>query len=127
MAEHDVARDETMTLISSDKVEGTAVFDRTGDKLGSIHNFMVDKKSGQVKYAVLSCGGVLGMGSDFFPVPWNSLTYDTDKNGYVTNIDKETLKNGPSYDAGDEPTYDRDFSESIRGHYGAGRTDQPLA
>jgi hypothetical protein len=31
-----VATDETSSLISSDKVEGTAVYNRQGEKLGSI-------------------------------------------------------------------------------------------
>jgi hypothetical protein len=118
MAGHDIARDETATLIGSDKVEGTSVFDPTGDKLGNIHNFMVDKKSGQAKYAVLSFGGMLGMGADYCPVPWESLTYDTNKNGYVVDIEKEALKSGPRYNADDEPEYNRAYGETIHGHYG---------
>ena len=54
---------ETNELISSDKVEGTAVYDRNGNKLGTISNVMLDKRSGQVAYAVLSFGGFLGIGS----------------------------------------------------------------
>jgi hypothetical protein len=42
-----VATDETNTLISSDKVEGTAVYNREGEKLGSIHTLMIDKVSGR--------------------------------------------------------------------------------
>jgi sporulation protein YlmC with PRC-barrel domain len=118
MADHDVARDETMTLIASDKVEGTAVFNRAGEKLGSIHNFMVNKESGQVEYAVLSFGGVLGMGTDYYPLPWKSLTYDTQQNGYLVDIDKDKLQSGPHYDASAEPRYDRAYGQSVYGHYG---------
>ncbi len=118
MAEHDIARDETMSLIASDKVEGPAVFNRAGEKLGSIHNFMVNKQSGQVEYAVLSFGGVLGMGTDFYPLPWESLTYDTAQGGYLVDIDKETLQSAPHYNSNNEPTYDRAFGESVYGHYG---------
>ena len=53
---------ETGRLIASDKVEGTAVYNRQGEHLGSVHNFMVDKRTGQVEYAVLSFGGFLGIG-----------------------------------------------------------------
>ena len=49
-----VATDETSSLISSDKVEGTAVYNRQGDKLGSIQSVMIDKISGKVAYAVMS-------------------------------------------------------------------------
>ena len=55
--------EETHRLIASNKVEGTAVYNRQGEKLGSVHNFMVDKRSGKVEYAVMSFGGFLGMGT----------------------------------------------------------------
>ena len=43
-----VSTDETSTLISSDKVEGAAVYNQEGEKLGSIHSVMIDKVSGKV-------------------------------------------------------------------------------
>ena len=62
MASNDTKIDETNRLIASNKVEGTAVYNRKGEKLGSVYNFMVDKRSGKVEYAVMSFGGFLGMG-----------------------------------------------------------------
>ena len=62
------ATNETGDLIASDKVEGTAVYDRNGTKLGSVYNFMVEKRSGHVAYAVMSFGGFLGMGSSYHPL-----------------------------------------------------------
>lgn len=114
----DIATDETATLIASDKVEGTAVYNRKGERLGTIKNFMVDKVSGDVRYAVLSFGGFLGMGSDHYPLPWNMLTYDTDKGGYVVDLDKERLENAPRYSSESEPTYDRDYGRSVHDYYG---------
>src|SRR5215475_10212444 len=52
---------ETASLIGSDKVEGTPVYDAKGERIGSIERVMIDKKSGQVAYAVLSFGGFLGI------------------------------------------------------------------
>ena len=57
-----VAVNETDRLISSDKVEGTAVYNRAGESLGSVYTIMIDKYSGQVEYAVMSFGGFLGIG-----------------------------------------------------------------
>jgi hypothetical protein len=68
---------ETGGLIGSDKVEGTAVYDARGEKIGSIERVMIDKRSGQVAYAVLSFGGFLGIGSDYYPIPWASLKYSS--------------------------------------------------
>jgi sporulation protein YlmC with PRC-barrel domain len=113
-----IARDETQDLISSEKVEGTAVFNRDGERLGTIQNFMVGKRNGRVQYAVLSFGGLFGMGEKFYPLPWDVLTYDTDKGGYVVDMDKERLQGAPSFERGQEPSYDRAFGERVYGHYG---------
>jgi hypothetical protein len=88
---------ETAALIGSDKVEGTAVYDAKGEKMGAIERVMIDKRSGQVAYAVLSFGGFLGLGSDYYPLPWASLTYDTSLGGYRLNITEEQLKGAPKY------------------------------
>ncbi len=79
------------TVISSDKVEGTTVYNAAGDKLGTIDDLMIDKMSGQVRYAVMEFGGFLGMGTDRYPIPWAALKYDTGKDGYVVPLDKATL------------------------------------
>lgn len=114
----DTATDETDRLIASNKVEGTAVYNRQGDRLGTVHNFMVDKRSGQAEYAVMSFGGFLGIGESYHPLPWKVLTYDTDQNGYVVDLDKDMLEKAPSYRADDEPRYDRAYGERVYGYYG---------
>ena len=48
----DIQKNEDSELIASNKVEGTAVYDANGEKLGSIYNFMVNKRTGEVEYAV---------------------------------------------------------------------------
>ena len=113
-----ITRDETKDLISSDKVEGTAVYNRKGEKLGMINNFMVGKRNGRVEYAVLSFGGLFGMGERNYPLPWDVLTYDPDQGGYVVDLDKDRLKEAPSYERGSDPTYDRTFGEQVYGYYG---------
>lgn len=118
MTDTDIARDETASLIASNKVEGTAVFNHNDERLGTIHNFMVDKRTGQVEYAVLSFGGFLGIGDNYYPIPWEVLTYSEDAGGYVVNLDKEILDGAPHYAAGQDPSYDRDYGRSVYGHYG---------
>ncbi len=109
--------EETNRLIASNKVEGTAVYNRKGEKLGTVDNFMVDKRSGKVEYAVMSFGGFLGMGDSYHPLPWNVLTYDTNRGGYVVDLDKHMLQEGPSYKAGEEPQYDRAYGQQVHGYY----------
>ncbi|HUG45481.1 MAG TPA: PRC-barrel domain-containing protein [Sphingomicrobium sp.] len=114
----ELPHDETNNLIASDKVAGTTVFDQSGEKLGTIKNVMVGKRNGRVEYAVLSFGGLFGMGERYHPLPWDTLNYDTEKSGFVVDIDKEKLKSGPSFEPGKEPEFNRDFGEKVYGHYG---------
>jgi sporulation protein YlmC with PRC-barrel domain len=95
---------EQGNLIGSDKVEGTAVYGADGKKIGQIERVMIDKKSGQVTYAVLSFGGFLGMGEDYYPVPWESLRYDTSLEGYQAGLTEERLRGAPKYR--DESSWD---------------------
>jgi hypothetical protein len=88
---------ETGTLIGSDKVEGTAVYGADSQKIGTIERVMIDKISGRVSYAVLSFGGFLGIGDDHYPLPWQSLKYDTNLEGYVTGITQKQLEDAPKY------------------------------
>lgn len=113
-----LARDETSHLIASNKVEGTAVYGRDGERLGSIYNFMVDKRSGQVEYAVMSYGGFLGMGSRYYPIPWRMLTYNTREGGYHIDMTERDLESAPSFNRDDEPRYDRRFSGRVHDYYG---------
>ena len=113
-----VAIDETDRLIASDKVEGTEVFSRSGERIGSIYNFMVDKVTGQVSYVVMSFGGFLGLGERYYPLPWKALTYDPQRGGYMIDIDREQLERAPSYAAGEDPWNDPEHRRNIFGFDG---------
>jgi hypothetical protein len=99
---------ETGTLIGSDKVEGTAVYGADDQKIGSIERVMIDKVSGRVSYAVLSFGGFLGIGDDHYPLPWQSLKYDTSVGGYRTVVTEDQLKGAPRYGNDNAPRYGND-------------------
>ena len=62
--------DETLSLISAGKVQGTAVYNTQGTSLGEVEDVMIDKRSGKIAYAVMSFGGFLGLGNDYHPLPW---------------------------------------------------------
>ena len=105
-------------MISSDRVEGTDVYNQTGDKLGSIDCVMIDKLSGQTRYAVMDFGGFLGMGTDQYPLPWSMLKYDTALEGYVVPVDKAQLENAPKHDKEARPEYSDEYGRKVHEHYG---------
>jgi hypothetical protein len=105
-------------LISSDKVEGTDVYDASGSKIGEIDHLMIDRVSGMVRYAVMTFGGFLGIGEGEHPLPWKAFRYDTNLGGYVANVTEEQLQNAPEY-AGEENWADRDWETRLNKNYGS--------
>jgi hypothetical protein len=91
------SRRETVSLIGSDKVEGTSVYGADDRKIGSVQRVMIDKIGGKVAYAVITFGGFLGIGEDYYPMPWANLKYDTNLNGYRVAVTEDQLKNAPKY------------------------------
>jgi hypothetical protein len=110
---------ETVNLIGSDKVEGTAVYGADDSKIGSIERVMIDKVSGHVSYAVLGFGGVLGLGGDHYPLPWQSLKYDTRLGGYVTGLTEQQLRGAPKYASDSEWNWsDAQGNRALNAYYG---------
>lgn len=108
---------ETTSLIGSDKVEGTAVYGANESKIGSIERIMIDKISGKVAYAVLSFGGFLGMGEDFYPVPWQTLNYETNLGGYRVNFTEDQLKRAPKYNESTGWNWNRENEQRVYSYY----------
>jgi hypothetical protein len=110
---------ETSALIGSDKVEGTPVHRSDGDNVGQIERVMIDKLTGKVAYAVMSFGGFLGMGEDYYPLPWSVLTYNPTLGGYEVNVTEQQLKNAPKYSRHDSWDWsDRARTEKVSHYYG---------
>lgn len=113
-------RDETSTLISADKVEGTPVYNRGGEKLGTVHSIMIDKRGGTVAYAVMSFGGFLGIGEEYHPLPWSVLDYDVKQGGYVVNLDRDILEGAPTIESSDDVDWADDaWGRRVHDYYGA--------
>jgi hypothetical protein len=112
------ARRETASLIGSDKVEGTAVYGPDDRKIGTVQRVMIDKVSGKVAYAVVSFGGFLGMGEDYYPMPWPKLDYDTSLGGYRVDITEDQLKGAPKFNRSTDWNWsDRSRDRTVYDYY----------
>ncbi|MDI4656171.1 PRC-barrel domain-containing protein [Xanthobacter autotrophicus] len=109
---------ETPSLVASDMVVGTAVYDPQDEKIGSVERLILEKTSGRVSYAVLSFGGFLGIGEDYYPVPWQMLTYDESVGGFRVNISREQIENAPKYSASDDYDWSSDNGRRVSDYYG---------
>jgi hypothetical protein len=108
---------ETANLIGSDKVEGTAVYGMDGKKIGSIQRIMIDKIAGKTAYAVMSFGGFLGMGEDYYPIPWSMLKYDTSLGGYRVNLTKDQLDKAPKFTKSTDWSWSRENDRRVYDYY----------
>lgn len=120
MTNQEVERDETVSLIGSDKVEGTPVYGADRSKIGRIERVMLEKRGGRVAYAVLSFGGLLGIGEKHVPLPWEKLTYDTELDGYLVAVTDEELKGAPAHEPHDHPWDDPTYGRGVHGYWGVG-------
>ncbi len=107
------------SLIASDRIDGTVVYGSGGSKIGSIRQMMIDKITGNVAYAVLSFGGFLGMGDEYYPLPWSTLKYDTNLGGFRVNLTKDQLDRAPKYQQNEEWDYSRANDQRVHDHYKA--------
>ena len=112
-------RRETASLIGSDKVDGTAVYGMDQQRIGSIQRVMIDKISGKVAYAVMSFGGFLGIGEDYYPVPWSTLNYDTNLGGYRVNFTNDQLKGAPKFTSSTDWGWNRENDKKGYDYYRA--------
>jgi sporulation protein YlmC with PRC-barrel domain len=88
---------EISTFIAADRVQGAAIYNVTGEKLGLIDDIVINRKTGDVAYAIISSGGFLGLGSRYHPLPWSILNYDSNLGGYVVPVEFAQLEITPAY------------------------------
>ena len=107
------------SLMGADTLLGNDVYNQDNEDLGDIKEFMIDMATGTIAYAVLSFGGLLGMGDKLFAVPWAALKLDTSNKRFTLNVPKETLKDAPGFDKDKWPSMaDEAWASGVHKFYG---------
>jgi sporulation protein YlmC with PRC-barrel domain len=94
-----IASPRPCSLIASDRVEGTAVYD--AKRIGKVERLVIDKASGCVAYAPEFRGLPRHRRADHYRIPWPMLDYDEKLGGYRVDITEEQLKNAPKIEQGE--------------------------
>jgi sporulation protein YlmC with PRC-barrel domain len=109
-------------LMGASTLIGDRVRNKKDEHLGDIEEIMLDTRTGEARYAVLSFGGVLGLGDKLFAVPWNALTRDPKNKGFLLNVEKKRLQDAPGFDRNKWPDMsDPAWANKIRTYYYYGR------
>ena len=105
--------------MGADTLLGNDVYNTAEEDLGDIKEFMIDMASGKVAYAVLSFGGILGMGDKLFAVPFAALKLDTVNKRFTLDVTKDAMKNAPGFDKDKWPTMaDDSWAKGLHTFYG---------
>ena len=115
----------TQLLLQANKSDAIPVRSRDGDKIGLLYTLMVNKRSGQSVYAVLTIGGFLGMGKAYYPLPFSLLQFDPVNDTYVVTIDRRVLEGGPSW-AANAPEFDQAYADRVSKYYDVAGEDLSL-
>ena len=106
-------------LMGANTLNGNDVYNHKDEDLGEVKEIMLDMRSGKVAYAVLSFGGILGLGGKLFAVPWAALILDTVNKRFVLKVEKETLQGAPGFDKNNWPDMaDAAWTKKIHSYYG---------
>ncbi len=118
-SQSDVSGGPGPEIMAASTLEGNDVVNGKGEDLGEIKEIMIDVPSGRVAYAVLSSGGILGMGDKLFAIPWSALTLDTENKCFILNVDAELVQNAPGFDKDHWPSMaDSTWANEIHAYYG---------
>ena len=88
-------RPSSKSVIESDRVEGTAVYDPHDNHIGTIKRLIIEKVSGRVLYVDITFGGFLGLGTHHHTIPWEKLAYEPSLGGYRTDVTEEQVRGAP--------------------------------
>ncbi len=106
----DLYPDYKEEIFGGEDIKSFSVYDYTNDKIGSVHDIIVDE-TGRFRYLVLDTGFWIFGKKVLLPVGRASVDYAQER-VYAKGLTKEQAENLPEYD--DDMTIDYDYEERVR-------------
>ncbi len=108
----------THHLIAASRVEKTPVYNTAGERLGLVDDILIDKETGQSAYVLMSFAGFLGFGQRYYPLPWSTMRFDIERDGYVVQLSRQEIEDGALI-ADKEVTDEVQWREALHAYYSA--------
>ncbi|MDR0240308.1 MAG: PRC-barrel domain-containing protein [Burkholderia sp.] len=107
-------------VMAARTLAGDRVLTMDGDDIGKVADIMLDVRAGRIAYAVVSSGGVRGLGDKLLAVPWNMLVLDVGRQCFVLPVATEHVRDAPGFDRDCWPAMaDPDWAEALHAYYGS--------
>ncbi len=87
----------TMSEVYASRLIGATVKNAQGENIGKIDELLIDPKEARIKAAVVSVGGLLGIGAKSVAVPWDKFTMGSERDTLVVAMAKEDLEEAPNW------------------------------
>ncbi|CAN0619904.1 protein of unknown function [Burkholderia multivorans] len=94
----ETARGPGPDVMAASTLEGDKVLTVDGEDVGRIKEIMLDVMSGRIAYAVLSSGGMLGIGDKLVAIPWSAFTLDAERKCLMLSVSSGQIRNAPGFD-----------------------------
>lgn len=109
------SKEQQQSIREIKDLKGITVQNAQGEKVGKISEVLVDLQAGQIGYAVVSSGGILGMGEEKYIVPFRALKAGEGDN-MILDIPADRLKQAPKGSV--EQAFSREQGREIHQFYG---------
>jgi sporulation protein YlmC with PRC-barrel domain len=87
----------TMSEVYASRLIGASVKNPQGESLGKIDELLIDPQEARIKAAVVSVGGLLGIGAKSVAIPWSKFTLGAERDTVVVAMGKEELEQAPTW------------------------------
>src|SRR6266496_6584307 len=91
------------------ELKGKRVVNPQGQALGKVEDLLIDARRNAVQYAVLSFGGIAGLGDKRYIFPLNAFTRGENRDRLVLNAEPKALREAPGFNRDNWP-----FAQPLR-------------
>ena len=90
-------RTEAATLLAASEIKGARVINFQNQDVGDIDELLIEPDTGEIRFAVVSVGGFLGLGSTRVAVPWVAFQIVNERGRvkYMLDATRERLEKAP--------------------------------
>lgn len=118
-------------LVDASKLEGTAVYDFHGHKLGDLQQVLIDPQTGRIRYGVMEVDKAWSWSDPLVAIPWDTFAVkrgEDKKAALSIDATKEKLEKAPKFKAGDaDRLFSKEASQPIYSYWSIYWYEEPAA
>ncbi|MGB3181384.1 MAG: PRC-barrel domain-containing protein [Cyclobacteriaceae bacterium] len=112
-------------LINFEVIKSASIKDSVGNDYGSVSDIVINRSTGMIEFLVIGTGGILGIGRDYFTIPFQSVDINPNTDTIIMNVTKEKIENAPRFENDKVTKWSEKERTRMMEYYGiSNRSDQ---